>query len=135
MRVNCDLCSEENNILCTKNNIGYEKHCVPCEQMGKSAIYYGETGKNMYTRDMGHKRDIISADLNTPLIKHNLNVHNQVNDVQFKTIITKSFKSALERGNNEGIRIRESAADFILNSRSEFIQPALTRQITKIGLD
>ena len=89
----------------------------------------------MFTRDFSHKRDIRSKDADTPLIKHNINIHKNTNDIQFKTIIKQSFKSSLERANNEAIRIRLYNAEYILNSRSEFIQPTIPRQITKMGLD
>ena len=69
------------------------------------------------------------------MVKHILNVLNDINNINFKTIVTKTFKSALERGNNEGIKIRQSKAKYTLNSRSEFIQPVLVRQITQMGLD
>ena len=135
LRKNCDLCTDNKNKLCTKNNVGYEKHCIICEQNDVKAVYYGETGKNIFTRDFGHKRDIKAEDIDTPLVKHNFYVHNDTKNIQFKTIINQSFKSSLERANNETITIRLSEAKYILNSRSEFIQPSVPRQITKIGLD
>ena len=89
----------------------------------------------MFIRDFGHKRDIKSKDVDTPLIKHNINVHKNTNNIQFETIIKQAYKSSLERANNEAIRIRLSNAEYILNSRSEFIQPTIPRQITKMGLE
>ena len=119
--------------MCTKKSICYEKYCNVCKSNGETAVYYGETGKNMFSRELGHLKDIRSKDKTTPLVKHSINVHNDIENIDFTTKITKSFKSALERGNNEGIKIRESKANYILNSRSEFIQPALVRQKIHIG--
>ena len=73
--------------MCTKKSIVYEKHCIICEQNNKSAIYYGESGKNMFIRDLGHKRVVKAKDLNTPMVKHCTNVHDDPTNVQFNTIV------------------------------------------------
>ena len=96
--------------------------------MKKSAIYYGETNFNAYTRGKQHLEKYNSSNLNTQeksaLRRHAKDVHND-QKIKYKMNILKSFKEdPLSRQIFESQKIVESKEidDFPLNTKNEFNQ-------------
>ena len=114
----------------TRSGAHYSGTCVLCEENNKSARYDGETGRNGYYRaTKGHKKDIIDGNNKNAFAKH-LEAHHpdKVGDpTAFKLKVESTFKKCLDRQVTEGIYIHNSSADYLLNSKSEFLQPAVTR--------
>ena len=54
-RNDCFPCETDGG-KCEKNGAGYEIVCVTCQRAGRKTCYYGETGKNAYTRGGEHSR-------------------------------------------------------------------------------
>ena len=53
--------------------------------------------------------------------------------VNFKMDVLKTFKHPLVRQNDEGVRVKCSKADILMNSKSEFYQPGIVRVVAFRG--
>ena len=61
------------------------------------------------------------------LYKHKILEHTEEENIEFKMEITGLFKDALTRQANEAVRIKNCAKSEILNSKSQFNHPPITR--------
>ena len=102
---------------CKKNNIGYRIPCVTSEEKNIVKVYEGESSRNARIRGEEHMRGFI---------KHKMNDHPH-EEVKFRMEVTKKFKDPLTRLANEGVRISSRPPGELLNSKSEFHQPAVVR--------
>ena len=91
--------------------------------------YFGESGFSAIHRTSQHAKDIVAKNSKNALSKH-IEIYHQdrVGDPSvFKFKAEQTFKKCLERQVTEGVKIANSSADNILNSKAEFHQPALSR--------
>ena len=123
---------------CRKTGIGYRMECCECET---NVHYEGETSKSGYVRGLKHLSNYKAKTLDSPLWKHAAVSHNGRMDVKYKMRVLKSFRDPLTRQVNEAVRIQQSNADILLNSKSEWFGPATHNFANfkdcflKIGLD
>ena len=96
-------------------------------------MYDGETGSNAYDRGNQHQDGLRNESEENPLWKHCQLIHDGEKQ-SFKMEVVGCFKSCLERQVNEAVRIASSEADHVLNSRSEFHQAPIIRQVVTRGL-
>ena len=78
-----------------------------------------------------HGFEIEKKDSNNAFAKH-LEIHHpdQVrNKTGFQFRVIKTFKSPLMRQIYEAVKIHNSTADIVLNSKSEWLQPATDRVV------
>ena len=108
--------------------------CQLCLSEGRESFYYGESGRNMYTRQLEHRKDMRNMNESNAMVKHAIIQHDGVMP-DWKLKVTSSYSSPMYRQNNEGVRIALSKADMILNSRMEFRQAPLIRAVSTRGLD
>ena len=113
---------------CRKSDVVYKITCEECRKMKKSAIYYGETNFNAYTRGKQHLEKYNYSNLNTQeksvLRRHAKDFHND-QEIEYKMNILKSFREdPLSRQIFESQKIVESKEidDFPLNTKNEFNQ-------------
>ena len=102
---------------------------------GKVSLYHGETSRTLYTRTKEHlqRGSGHNEDTSQALIKHNLIFHpNKEPNFDIKT--TGFFKDPLTRQINEGVRINNSTADHLMNSKAEFRQGEVARTVIIRGL-
>ena len=111
---------------CKKNNIGYRIPCVTCEEKNIVKVYEGESSRNARIRGEEHMRGFMKKVEGNPLFKHKMNDHPH-EEVKFRMEVTKKFKDPLTRLANEGVRISSRPPGELLNSKSEFHQPAVVR--------
>ena len=114
----------------TKSGVHYSGQCQLCEEDGIVARYDGESGRNGYWRcTMFHKKEIIENKDSNTFAKHLQVFHpDRIGDpTVFKLKVESTFSKPLERQVTEGISITNSTADRILNSKSEYLQPAVPR--------
>ena len=79
-----------------------------------------------------HEADVENKDLSNAFAKH-LSIYHPDNVGDFSSFYLKServFKKCLERQIAEGVEIKNSDAEILLNSKSEFHQPAVNRVTT-----
>ena len=122
----------------TRSGAEYSGICNLCEADGKVANYEGETGRSGMLSVAQHKEAILNQDNTNAFAKHLAVFHKEnAGDISaFKFKVNQTFKKCLERQVTEGVKIKNSKADIIMNSKSEYHQPAihritLSREITE----
>ena len=112
-----------------KSGSVYNIKCKLCEEKGIDASYEGETGDNLVWRQMLHAESVKGKNLSNGLAKHLQLYHKQnvgdINNFSFKAV--KCFNKTIDRLAFEGVQIPNSDADIVMNSKSEFHQPAIPR--------
>jgi hypothetical protein len=133
----CPLCTEsesievastEVKIPCNTNNVGYRWRCVTCKERDITKVYEGETGRSARIRGAEHLKDLEKMREKSVLFKHKMSDHQDEN-VKFQMEITQKFKDAMTRQANEAVRIFSRPSHEILNSKSEFNHPPLSRVV------
>ena len=127
---NCYLCEcGVKGASHTRSGAQYSGVCSICEEEGRLASYEGETGRNGMYRAMQHREAIQNRDTTNAFAKHLEIFHtDRAGDISsFKLKVNGTYKSSLERQVMEGVRIANSKANIVLNSKSEYHQPALHR--------
>ena len=131
-RIKCIICnSEESETLkfsCNSNNVGYQIGCDTCLERGKSRVYEGESSRSARIRGAEHLADFEKMRPKSVLWKHKLTEHPD-EEMKFKMKITKKYQDPLSRQANEAVRIsfRNQKAGELLNSKSEFNHPPISR--------
>ena len=114
----------------TKSGVHYSGQCLLCEESGIVSKYDGESGRNGYWRcTKFHKKEIIENKESNAFAKHLQLFHpERIGDPSvFKLKVESTFSKPLERQVTEGIAITNSTANNIMNSKSEYHQPAVPR--------
>ena len=128
----CMVCTSEGKGSCRRNGAGYRITCLECPEDGLVTEYEGETGRNGYSRGLEHQNGLRNEDESNPLWKH-CTIQHGGRKVHFRMDILKTFKYPLMRQNDEGVRVKCSKADILMNSRSEFHQPGIVRVVAYRG--
>ena len=130
--VDCLPCMEGKGMCgdCRKTGIGYRVECCECEM---NVHYEGETSKSGYVRGLKHLSNYKAKTHDSPLWKHAAAGHNGRMDVKYKMRVLQSFRDPLTRQVNEAVRIQQSNADILLNSKSEWFGPATVRLVAEGG--
>ena len=128
----CPLCKnksadEKIEILCNTNNIGYRWTCQNCKNDDKKRVYEGESSRSARLRGKEHLQGYKNKNESNMLYKHKILEHTEEENIEFKMEITGLFKDALTRQANEAVRIKNCAKSEILNSKSQFNHPPITR--------
>ena len=135
----CPLCAksqfvevseEEVKVTCNTNNVGKRWVCITCQENKTVKVYEGETGRSARLRGAEHLKQLVNKSEKSVLFKHKMTAHNNEH-VKFKMEITGTFKDALSRQANEGVRISSRPAHELLNSKSEFNHPPTARIIVE----
>ena len=117
---------------CRKTNIGYQITCKLCKSRGKNRIYQGESSRNLYLRGREHLNQLKNEKSNSVMLKHNMNEHeNELERVEYEMKITGSFRKPLGRIIDEGLRIKHTKKEELLNSKNEFFGPSVKRRTLK----
>ena len=129
----CLLCeSGEVGASHTRSGVHYSGVCKLCAENGVVARYDGESGRSGYYRTKQHKSDISNCRTSNAFAKH-LELFHPTEVRKPETFSFKSegvYKKCLERQVTEGIAITHTPADVLMNSKSEYLQPAVTRVTT-----
>ena len=136
----CVLCltnpGERGGLRHHRSGALYSGSCLLCPaEHGDqfTAVYTGETGDSGYTRTFQHGQCITRRDQANAFAHHLAEYHPQrQGDIQaFKFRVERTFRKALMRQIWEAIEIHGSRATIILNSRSEWEQPAIDRIVVE----
>ena len=95
-------------------------------------MYFGESGRSGYHRMKEHARDIKTKNIKNAFSKHlQLKHPDKVREPSmFSYKVEGTFRSCLDRQVQEGVRITLDESDELLNSKSEYHQPGVTRVVT-----
>ena len=110
---------------------GLPEHGERRREKGLESSYWGESGFNGYTRINSHISCIEKGDTNNAFAKHLAEHHpNNIGDTKtFRFKVVRTFKSPLLRQIWEAVKIYGNKADIVMNSKSEWHQPALDRLV------
>ena len=132
-KADCGPCQQGDTYLrCHLCNICYR---YDCNYPACLARYEGETSKNMYTRHQGHVSKYEKQDGSSWMYNHQVQAHAGA-PADFAINVTSSHKDALSRQTTEAVNIALAQDDIgeenVMNSKSEFHQPSITRLQTRI---
>ena len=115
----CTSCPDP-KFSCRKPGIGYTITCLKCSSNEVSAIYEGESSKNAYARGKKHLQELKAGLRTNAMVIHNIAHHDSPTENSFQMRVVKIVSRPLDRQIDESIRIKDSEADIILNSGSEW---------------
>ena len=118
---------------CERNGAGYKTSCSTCLRAGRKSEYEGETGANGFTRGSEQAAGLRSKDPENALWKHCILEH-ESEEAEFSMKVLDTFQSSMARQVNEGVRIKRSKADCLMNSKSEFHQHTVVRVVPMRGI-
>ena len=129
----CPLCkSDLPGASHTRSSGAYQVTCKLCAEKGITAAYEGETGDSNVVRTKQHCDDIVHKRDKSAIHKH-LAIHHEDqvgNPDAFSFRSVRVFPGkCLDRKTYEGTAITASTADIVMNSSSEFKQPAVPRVV------
>ena len=103
---------------------------------GFTAAYTGESGFSAYTRLLDHSKSIRRKEEENAFAKHLAEHHpDRVGeDGHFEFKLEKTFTKAMPRQITEAVKIHNSTASIVLNSRSEWEQPVTDRVVVTRNL-
>ena len=104
----------------------YNVKCRVCA----SSEYWGETGHSGYTRGNEHLNDIRLRRTEKSALARHLEQHHPEdvgNPTLFNFTVKRTFKKPMYRQIMEGVKIRNSQAEELMNSRDEWVPPATVR--------
>ena len=116
----------------TRSGVHYSGICTLCEEAGVKSKYDGESGRSGYWRSKFHKEDIKKNNPNNAFSKHLNEFHgDHIKEHKvFKLKVESTHTKCLERQIKEGVAIKNSNADHVMNSKAEYHQPAVRRVTT-----
>ena len=85
-----------------------------------SVVYEVESSKNAYTRGKKHLQELKAGLRTNAMVIHNIAHHDSPTENNFQMRVVKIVSRPLDRQIDESIRIKDSEADIILNSGSEW---------------
>ena len=114
-KTNTDL-----KVSCRRPGVGYRIVCTLCQANGTVASYYGESGRNMFTRGKEHLREFKAGISSNCMVIHSRRYHQSSKELIFRMEPSGLFNTPLDRQLDESMRIRFSSADIIMNSGAEW---------------
>jgi hypothetical protein len=133
-QADCRAClsGQGGGLLHQRSGALYTGTCLLCPDLGRgTAVYTGESGYSGYTRLCDHADEIRRRDQSNAFSKHLREEHQeQEGDAAvFNFEVVRTFQKPLERQVAEAVAIHGCKADQVLNSKSEWEQPATERLI------
>ena len=101
--------------------------CLTCQQRGINRIYEGESGRAARVRADEHLAAIRRKQPSSALVQHILTEHAGEEEPDFKFQVRQRFDDAVTRQSDEGVRIENSDEDSRMNTKQEWVPPALGR--------
>ena len=132
-RPNCFLCQgNRSGASHTRSGALYHGTCNLCANDGITAEYWGETGRSGYTRTLEHGDDIRNKQERNAFHKHLVIYHpDKIGDhTAFDIKVEQTYTKNIDRQVAEALKIKNSNANILMNSKAEFHQPAIHRIIT-----
>jgi hypothetical protein len=126
------LSGQGGGLLHQRSGALYTGSCLLCPAQGRgTAVYTGESGYSGYTRLCDHSDDIRRKDLGNAFSKHLKEEHpeREGDATVFDFQVVRTYQKPLERQVAEAVAIHGCKADEVLNSKSEWEQPATERLI------
>ena len=132
----CLLCITGEGNSSTSHHRGgalYKGSCNLCEKNNLRAEYHGETEYSAYTRIQEYAKEIKKQDSNNAFAEHRAAVHpeNKGNPECYRFQVVNTYAKPMKHQVAEAVAIYRSNADYVMNSKAEFMQPAMERVIVE----
>ena len=125
-RPNCFPCRAEGGGDCWKESVTYSLICGEC---GRGvAKYFGESGRNGFTRGEEHLANQLAEDENKSVLKLHSNYHHNGADVTYYMRVTGVHTDCLDRQITEGVNISNFRGEVLMNRRGEMGGVRVDRQ-------
>ena len=120
MREACVACKNKPG-SCKRRNATYVVECGECKLEGIKSKYHGETHRTLWDRFSEHENAIKKLDKSNALAAHWLEWHLEApNPPNFIYSVSKICKTSLERQIWEGVEIKFSDTERVLNQKGEW---------------
>ena len=115
-RQECFPCRADDGGDCRREGVTYS---LICEECGDNVCeYFGETGRNAYTRGLEHLANKQAQDENKSVLKlHAAHHHNNRGDLNFSMKVTGVHDSSLDRQVTERVNIENFRGPILMNRR------------------
>ena len=111
---------------CWREGVTYS---LVCEECGRGvAEYFGETGRNAFTRGEEHLLNKQAEDENKSVLKLHSNHHHDGRDVRYSMRVTGVHNDSLERQITEAVNIANFRGPALMNRRGELGGVRIERQ-------
>ena len=116
-RQNCFQCKTDEGGDCWRESVTYS---LVCEECGEDVCkYFGESGRNGFSRGEEHLANLEAADENKSILKlHSIHHHNG-REVNFTMKVTDVHSSCLDRQVTERVNIENFQGPILMNRRNE----------------
>ena len=96
-------------------------YALICQECGEEvAVYYGETGRNAYSRGREHLEKFSTKDEdNSVLWLHSLHHHQGRVDINYTMEVVNSYNMPLDRQLMERVKISNFKGEVLMNRRTE----------------
>ena len=111
---------------CHLKNVGYVITCLDCQLAGIDRRYEGESKREARVRAMEHMNGLRLRQPTSSLYKHAVEEHGGIIP-NFRFQVRSTFDDPLYRQLEEGARIEESEEECLINTKSEWVPPLLSR--------
>ena len=125
-RPNCFPCRAEGGGDCWKESVTYSLICGECDR--GVAKYFGETGRNGFTRGEEHLANQLAEDENKSVLKLHSNYHHNGAEVTYYMRVTGTHTDCLDRQITEGVNISNFGGEVLMNRRGEMGGVRVDRQ-------
>ena len=117
-RQNCFQCKTDEGGDCWRESVTYS---LVCEECGEAVCqYFGESGRNGFSRGVEHLTNREAQDENKSVLKLHCNHHhNGREDVNFSMKVTGVHESCLDRQVTERVNIENFQGAILMNRRNE----------------
>ena len=134
-RGGCFVCRSEKggSGKCMKDSVLYSIICEECKRQNVESEYWGETGRDCYTRGGEHLTGIREQREDNPMWKHVWDKHDgEGEEKMFSMRMEQGFRKPLARQIREGVEI-DCSKNTLMNSKSEWNSARIPRIIIEEG--
>ena len=134
-RDDCFVCRGEKGGMgsCMKESVLYTIRCEECKRANKTVEYWGETGRDCFSRGGEHLKGCRERKDDNPMWKHLWDSHKGEKGEEIFTMkMEKGFKKPLARQIREGVEI-EMSNETLMNSKSEWNSARIPRIVIEEG--
>ena len=116
-----------------KEGVLYSIRCEKCKENERTVEYWGETGRDCYSRGEEHLKGCRDKCEDNPMWKHVWDSHGGEGGEELFTMkMEASFKKPLARQIREGVEIEASKGE-LMNSKSEWNNAKIPRIVIETG--
>ena len=134
-RKECFVCKSENGGIakCMRESVLYSIRCEECKAKERTVEYWGETGRDCYSRGEEHVKGCRERCEDNPMWKHIYESHGgEGGEELFSMRMEAGFKKPLARQIREGVEIESSRGE-LMNSKSEWNNSRIPRIVIETG--